>query len=404
MTRALLCTVLLAALVIPEAFGAGSPKLMAHYMPWHQSKPVSGQWGWHWTMNHYDPELIDESGRRQIASHQYPVVGPYDSTDLDLLYYHFLLMKVAGIDGVIIDWYGAADVFDYAGINRATGLAIEAAERFGLEYAICYEDRTLRARVDAGRITPEEAADRAQDDMRYLAAHWLSRPGHLRIDGRPVLLVFGPEYLSDAQWQSVLDDMPSNPAFITLHQRREPADGLYAWPPMWASENGVLTPERLAVYFERYAERAADSTYSIPAAFPGFHDIYAEAGAQESHGVLHHRDGATFDETLAVAMSSGTEIVQLVTWNDFGEGTAIEPTREFGYRYLERVQAAVRERSGSDFVYVADDLRLPERIFALRKKHAGDGSALARVRQAEVHLSDAATAAARAGLVDVDPR
>ena len=77
--------------------------ILAHYMRWFESKPISGQWGWYWTMNHFDPEVIDRSGRRSIASHDYPMVGPYDSADPDLLEYHTLLRKVAGVDGVIAE-------------------------------------------------------------------------------------------------------------------------------------------------------------------------------------------------------------------------------------------------------------------------------------------------------------
>jgi hypothetical protein len=30
-------------------------------------------------------------------------------------------------------------------------------------------------------------------------------------------------------------------------------------------------------------------------------------------------------------------IIQIATWNDWGEGTVVEPSREFGYRDLELV-------------------------------------------------------------------
>ncbi|MAF11298.1 hypothetical protein CMK11_12675 [Candidatus Poribacteria bacterium] len=383
MRTATVWAIVAAAWASTIATGSTRPPFMAHYMPWYESRPVSGRWGWHWTMDHFDPEQVDASERRQIASHHYPAIGPYDSTDPDLLSYHFLLMKVAGVDGVIIDWYGAEDIHDYAFINRATGAAIDAAAAFGLQYAICYEDRTLRAMVNAGRIEAGEAVAQARREMRCVEADWFARDGYLRVDGRPALLVFGPEYLSDAQWAQALDGLPSNPAFLTLHQRRAPADGLFAWPPMWASEHGVLSPGRLREYFARYGERASAASYSIAAAFPGFRDIYAEAGTQESHGVLDARDGATFDETLSLAMASGADAVQLVTWNDFGEGTVIEPTREFGYRYLERVQEARRELGDGTFGYSSGDLRLPARIYALRKLHATDNVVLDALRAAE---------------------
>src|SRR4051812_7107193 len=28
------------------------PLILAHYMPWFESKATSGTWGWHWTMGH----------------------------------------------------------------------------------------------------------------------------------------------------------------------------------------------------------------------------------------------------------------------------------------------------------------------------------------------------------------
>jgi hypothetical protein len=57
---------------------------MVHYMPWFQAKPYNATWGWHWTMNHYNPTTIDGQGRRAIASHYYPLIGPYDSRDPDV--------------------------------------------------------------------------------------------------------------------------------------------------------------------------------------------------------------------------------------------------------------------------------------------------------------------------------
>src|SRR5687768_13485599 len=61
------------------------PLLMAHYMPWYQTPEVTGYWGWHWTMDHFDPSKTDANGRPEIASHYMPLTGPYDSSDPDLL-------------------------------------------------------------------------------------------------------------------------------------------------------------------------------------------------------------------------------------------------------------------------------------------------------------------------------
>jgi len=82
---------------------AAAPKsVMVYYMPWFVAKPFSSSWGWHWTMNHYDPDVVNAFGERQVASWYYPLIGPYDSADPVVLEYHVLLMKLAGVDGVIV--------------------------------------------------------------------------------------------------------------------------------------------------------------------------------------------------------------------------------------------------------------------------------------------------------------
>jgi len=72
-------------------------QLMAHYMPWFEADPSHNRWGWHWTMNHYDPGHL-VSGRRDAASRYYPLIGLYDSNDPAALERHVLMMKLAGID------------------------------------------------------------------------------------------------------------------------------------------------------------------------------------------------------------------------------------------------------------------------------------------------------------------
>ena len=76
--------------------------VLAHHMPWYEAKPFSKAWGWHWTMNRFDPEKR-VNDRPEIASHFMPLIGPYDSGDPHVLEYHLLLMKLAGIDGVVVD-------------------------------------------------------------------------------------------------------------------------------------------------------------------------------------------------------------------------------------------------------------------------------------------------------------
>ena len=149
--------------------------LVAHYMPWYASKPVSGAWGWHWTMNHFAPD------ENQAASKFHPLLGFYDSSDPDVLECHVLWMKMAGVDGVIFDWYGPDDFLDYGQLHRNCAAMLPYLRRAGLKFAVCYEDQTVKAMVEGGRLRPDETLAHGRKVMRWLDDNWFREPNYLRV-------------------------------------------------------------------------------------------------------------------------------------------------------------------------------------------------------------------------------
>lgn len=200
------------------AFASTDKPVMVYYMPWYAAKPFSREWGWHWTMNHFNPDQVNASGEREIASWYYPLIGPYDSDDPAVLEYHVLLMKCAGIDGVIVDWYGSADYFDYAAVNRNAARLFDYTRKAGLKFAICYEDQTLQRLIDGKYLTPADAIHFAQQERLYLQANFFRDPSYFRLNGRPLLENFGPQYfLSSTNWDEIFSvlDASNRPAFFT---------------------------------------------------------------------------------------------------------------------------------------------------------------------------------------------
>jgi hypothetical protein len=59
----------------------------------------------------------------------------------------------------------------------------------------------------------------------------------------------------------------------------------------------------------------------------------------------------------------------------------IEPTHEFGYGFLEIIQQTRRKEVGQVFTFTAEDLRLPARLYALRKKGSVPATELDRISQ-----------------------
>ncbi len=346
------------------------PLLMTHYMPWYQTPRVSGSWGWHWTMGTFSPSQTDENGRPEIASHFMPLTGPYDSRDDAVLEYQVLLMKLSGIDGVIVDWYGSSTLYDYDENNAAAGKLFEVIERAGLRFIICYEDRTIQPLIDNGRITLETAVEQGQRDIRYANDQWFSSDAYVRYNDQPLLFIFGPLYFRQADhWTTIFDGLDTLPGLVTYDRRLEfAAVASYPWPPMHLSGGIELPPSVLESYLELFYRNAERRDLIIGSAFPGFHDIYAEAGVQSSFGYIDPRNGETLRTTLDAALAHDPFIVQLVTWNDYGEGTMIEPTEEYGYQYLEIMQET-RTALDPEFAGTPDDLRLPMRLYEARRAY-----------------------------------
>ena len=337
-----------------ETKSSTTPLVLAHYMPWYTARPYSDQWGWHWTMNHFDPEK-QSGGKREIASKFYPLIGPYDSGDPDVLEYHLLLMKMAGIDGVIVDWYGLTDFRDYAILHRNTTRVLQHCERLKMKFVICYEDQTIPALVEGKRISKRDRVSHAVKEIDWLGKYWFKSGSYAKQNGKPVLLSFGHSGLTKAEWARCISQLASPVTYFSQDIRREGAVGGFGWP---SPKAGMKQVDRFLVDSKNWPS-------AIPAAFPRFDDIYKKAGVGEGYPKLADNDGRTLKSTLAKAISSKASIVQIATWNDWGEGTQIEPSRELKYRDLQIVQSILREQRMTTLK--EDDLLLPHQLLKLRR-------------------------------------
>ena len=321
----------------PDPASTPRPLVLVHVMPWFESKAVSGQWGWHWTMGKTDPD------KGALASHDRPAFGPYDSSDPAIIATQVALMKAAGIDGAIIDWNGPDGFDDYAIIHRNTALLIAELKKAGLKFALCVEDNPGHRFIKEGKLTRAQATAKVAAAFAWADARWLTDPAYVRLAGRPALFIFGPQFLSDAEWSAIRANLKSEPLTFALpHLSRRPGiDGAFAWVPV-SEGKAVATSTWTTEHAALYAGEKQASRFFVAAAFPGYRDFYAQSGAGKSYGSIDYRDGQTFTESFDQAMKSGAPIVQVATWNDYGEGTGIEPTLNRGTRDLEFIMRRLR--------------------------------------------------------------
>ncbi len=373
------CLVVWCLLPAPLRASAAAPTpaprfLMAHYLPWYQAKPFSPQWGWHWTMDHFHPERTVD-GQPEIASHFHPLIGPYDSADPDAVQCQVLLMKLAGIDGVIIDWYGIDNYHDYGVINRNTALLIGVIQKAHMRFAVCYEDQSVPQEIAGGVFPASEALAQGQRLMQSMQQRFFASPASLTLGGRPVLLSFGEPFYQARQWEQMFSLLPRQPVYLTETVRRAGAAsaGAFDWPLPGGGTTRALAAQ------ETFCRAAGGQIPSIPVAFPRFQDIYQEAHVGKSYGAIDDRAGQTYTDTLASALRSPAQIVQIATWNDWGEGTQIEPSQEFGCRDLIATQRVRRQVWGTGRGGSPADLQLIIAWYLLCRKEAGNPRLHARL-------------------------
>ena len=300
---------------LPEKTNA--MKVYAHYMPWFVAPEKSGVWN-HWSMS------ANAANESNYASWYHPLTGAYASDDATVLDYQCLLMKYAGIDGVMVDWYGTQQKNDYPQNEANTRALLKAIEKSGLKMSIVYEDATLSGLDDGGKQA------QARQDVQYLNTNYFKSDSYAKVDGKPLLLCFGPQQLTSPKgWNFAFGTLATKPQFIVLSGFTGRANdasytnsqGEFLWvnpDPSYANKN--------------------DFPMYIGGAMPGFHDHYKESGQGDGYTTYDREDGALFQRQLSAARNVGLEWVQISTWNDYGEGTIIEPTTEFKYQYLEIVQ------------------------------------------------------------------
>jgi Glycosyl hydrolase family 99 len=378
-------------------------KVYMHYMPWFQTPASQGgtdgnSWGIHWTMANQNPNTVDPSGKRQIASHYYPMIGPYDSSDPNVLEYHMLLMKYSGIDGVMVDWYGVAGTNgDINSLLNASNAIVNKTGSFGIGAGVVLEDNFA-----SNTANTSQAVANVQTNVNYLRDNYFNKPNYIKYGASngPLLFNFGPQKLTqESEWTQVFSSAGVDPEFLTLNYNDgagSNADGQFAWPYQDAGTTDHITSHLRPFYITKAGSLKASGKIAAGVAYPGFNDFYAQGGWGSNLFYIPETDPAngqtTLQETLNLynVYQSNLSMLQLATFNDFGEGTQFEPTVEDGFKSLNQIQ----QYTGVS--YGTAELQLIYQLYLARKKYAGKTAIQAMLDNVSNDLNSLDVSGARA--------
>lgn len=237
----------------------------------------------------------------------------YNSNDPSQVQRQITDMVSRGIDGVIIDWYGPNNVVD-----EATKLVMHEAEKHaGFTFAIM---------IDAGAMGNACSNCSAQDALtqllQYVENTYFKSPAYFTIQGQPVVTNFNVDPSVD--WQAANSSLKIPPRFLFQNQggfTHSMSDGSYSWVMPQMPDYGL---DYLSSFYD--TGRSFPRIETVGATYKGFNDALAGWGSGRQ---MDQQCGQTWLQTFAKINSqynSAQQLpyLQLVTWNDYEEGTEIE--------------------------------------------------------------------------------
>ena len=285
--RLLVGGIVTAYMAFPALARAGTVAIF--YYPWYGTPSRDGSWQ-HWNQNAHRPP-------GDLYSPFYPAFGPYSSTDPAVLDQQMAEIAFAGVDEVIVSWWGRGSAED-----KRLPRVLAAMRRHHLQPAIHLEPY------------PGRSVDTVAQDLAYFASL-----------GIRDVYVYQPRDFAADDWTAVRAQAPP---FLRLFAGTDligfaaaaQFDGFYTYD---------FTDDSGGKFTRLCGQAHAVHLLCAPSVGPGYDGVRAG----ESSAPNSRRNGQTYDNLWAAALTAKPDIVTITSFNEWGEGTQIEPAvARRGYR------------------------------------------------------------------------
>ena len=273
------------ALLVPASGLAAPVRSAIFFYPWYSNPSHDGVYS-HWQQGAHTPPF-------DVASDFFPARGAYSSSDPRILRAQMRDIRSAGIDEVVSSWWGWGSDEDLrlpavlrAAHGQGLSVAVHIEPYFGRSIETIGSDLAHLRALGIRDVYVYRAGDFTADDWRTL---------NLRFSG---LRVFA---------QTNLVGFAAKSGFT----------GFYTYDIL------LYGGDR----FERYCAQAhAAGILCAPSVGPGY-----DAGpATGDVRVKLRADGVTYDSMWRAALDAHADFVTITSYNEWSEGTQIEPAGHGG--------------------------------------------------------------------------
>jgi len=276
---------------IRPAMAASSPPVLAMYYAWYDNNT----WG--------SGKLSDQ-----------PAV-PYVSADRSTIDRQVTEAQSAGIDGFELDWWGPGNPTD---TNLQTLLSV--AGQHGFKVTVDF-DLNSPFIHNPGDVT---------NNLEYLKRYF-SDPAWFQYGGKPVVVFYGIRAYDLGTWGAIRAQADPNHAAEWIGEGDifsylNVFDGIHPYSIAWSPDPA----SQLASYASR--TRAFPGKLWMATVMPGYDDT--RLGRTNGFSV-NRQGGAYYSRVWQGAIATHPEIISITSWNEWLEGSQIEPSKSYGNLYLQ---------------------------------------------------------------------
>jgi hypothetical protein len=303
-------------------------EVLAFYYGWYGLSPERNPWGDVDTNNH----VLTRTAR-------YPVKGAYNSHDPAVVDWQIDQAKAHGITGFVVSWWGTAGWDSWH--DQSLALLLEHAEKKNFKISIYWE----QAPGDG-----EDQIGRAIGEVSYVLKKYGKSPAFLKVDGKPVIFAYNRVVMFQvpvSSWPAIIEGIRARAGDFVLLGDGQQSSGAYLFDGIHSyGLNGLpdefekhLTINNLGDFRAWAAHYYANGVklarlrdrISCLVVVPG-------SDARKAYKFdwqTDRLDGQTYRTLWEEAINAKPDWVIITSWNEWPEGSEIEPSLEFGDKYLQ---------------------------------------------------------------------
>jgi len=348
---------------------------IAFYLPQYHPTPEND---WHWGQGFTEWTNVAKA-MPGYAGHYQPHIpadlGFYDLRNRQTIERQVALARRYGIAGFCVYYYNF-------GARRALDRAFEAIvddRTIDFPFCVCWANENWTRHWDGGsrELIFEQCYDRnALQSVISDAVRYAADPRYLRVNGKPLVLVYRPLLLPDPKsfadlCRRAFRKAGNDEVHLVYVESMETAarslppaaigfDACVEFPPHGCAVEATTTPEIVRDNFvgTRYDYEAtilADLCRSVPgykrypAVFPSWDNTPRQPLRGDS---FIHASPEAFQvyveaklELVRQFLVGDERLLFVNAWNEWAEGAHLEPDQKFGHRWLESICNALRAKS-----------------------------------------------------------